>query len=72
MRPVLCALCLIGCYAPTAPLVRQTPNLTMAWDSTFEVQRKLVRGLSPCAMRPSTSVIVVNGMRYVEILYVCD
>jgi hypothetical protein len=71
MRLLLCCLALTACDAPTEPVGRRSADLTVAWEPEMERKPERPRDWFPCAMRPDTSVIVIDGVRYLEILYQC-
>jgi hypothetical protein len=71
MRLLLLCLALTGCTSPTEPVVRRSADLTVAWEPEMERKPERPRGWFPCAMRPDTSVIVIDGVPYLEILYAC-
>lgn len=70
MRLLLCFI-LTGCAVPTEPVVRRSADLTMAWDSTLVEKPRKPSDWFPCAMRPDTSVIVIDGQKYLEIVEQC-
>jgi hypothetical protein len=71
MRLLLCCLALTACTSPTEPVVRRSADLTIAWEPSKETKPRERTDWFPCAMRPDTSVIVIDGVRYLEILYLC-
>ena len=71
MRPLLCLLLLTGCAAPTEPRVVQRQALqTMAPLD----ERKPVPTTTTldCRIHEVWGTLVVDGVRYIEILYVAD
>ena len=73
MRLLLCCLALTACDAPTAPVVRKSANLTMAWDSTLaEPTRRPRPQYIPCDTRPDTVALWIDGVRYLEIVEHCE
>lgn len=78
MRLLLLCLIMTGCAVPTEPVVRRSADLTMAWDSTpteaVVVRRSAVLACAqpvPCTIVADSSVIWVNGMKYLEIVERC-
>ena len=70
MRLLLALSCVACTATPTEP-VRRSADLTIAWDSTLAAPKKPA-GYIPCAMRPDTSVIVIDGVKYLEIVEHCE
>jgi len=71
MRPLLCLLLLTSCAVPTEPRVVQRQALqTMA--PLDERKPVPMTTTLDCRFREVWGTLVVDGVRYIEILYVAD